>query len=367
MNRASRSAWPASASRCCCSVGRIVWNSEYGRAPPAKSTRRVAVRPCNEARWPMAVERAEIVLLARSRFDLRATVLSQDHAELSPFRWCDGRRPSLERAEELPDGSVHLLRIWQARRGVVLQVTGRDAREIEVLAPLATRVRRALALDQELADFHRACAREPLLRPGSRLGLGRVLRGTSVFEDVVKVLARGSAERDGVHRALVGLTTFGRRCTARPTLRTFPSPPALARVPLRRLAERTGLGDRSASIRALARAVVAGRRDLEGLEHLPTARAVRLLRSVRGLGPAEVARLLLVLGHHDVPLRDRAARSLVRRSLGGEHARLERWLHRQAPWRGRALWLALRLADPAAGVLRRTGPPAIPARRAGHG
>src|SRR4030095_11094846 len=112
---------------------------------------------------PRPRERPEIVLRARSRFDLRATVLSQDHAELPPFRWCDGRRPSLERAEELPDGSVHLLRIRQAPRGVVLEVTGRTAREIEVLAPLAIRVRRALALDQDLAHFHRACARDPLL------------------------------------------------------------------------------------------------------------------------------------------------------------------------------------------------------------
>jgi 3-methyladenine DNA glycosylase/8-oxoguanine DNA glycosylase len=315
----------------------------------------------------MAMERAEIVLLARSRFDLRATVLSQDHAELPPFRWCDGRRPSLERAEELPDGSVHLLRIRQVRRGVVLEVTGRDAREIEVLAPLATRVRRALALDQDLAHFHRACARDPLLRPGSRLGLGRVLRGTSVFEDVVKILAAGSAPRDGVRRAFAGLTTFGRRCAARPALRTFPSPVVLARAPLRRLAEHTGLGDRCAWIRTLARAVVARRCDLEGLEHLPAADAVRFLRTVDGLGPAAMARVLLVLGHHDVLLRDRAARSLVRRGLGGEHARLERWLRRQAPWRGRALWLALRLADPAAaGALRTARPPAIPARRGGH-
>ena len=65
-----------------------------------------------------------------------------------------------------------------ARPGhVVLEVTGRDAREIEVLAPLAARVRRALSLDVDLADFHRICRADPLLRPLARAGLGRRLRG----------------------------------------------------------------------------------------------------------------------------------------------------------------------------------------------
>src|SRR4029453_10188855 len=89
----------------------------------------------------MALERAEIVLPARGRFDLRATVVGRGHQPPPPYRWHEGRRPFLKRAEELADGSVHLLRIRPEPRGVVLEVTGRDAREIEVLAPLAARVR----------------------------------------------------------------------------------------------------------------------------------------------------------------------------------------------------------------------------------
>src|SRR4029453_11601868 len=103
----------------------------------------------------MALERAEIVLPARGRFDLRATVVGRGHQPPPPYRWHEGRRPFLKRAEELADGSVHLLRIRPEPRGVVLEVTGRDAREIEILAPLAARVRRALSLDIDLADFHR--------------------------------------------------------------------------------------------------------------------------------------------------------------------------------------------------------------------
>src|SRR4029077_17624676 len=118
-----------------------------------------------------------------------ATVMSRGPETLPSFRWRDGPEPVLERAEQLADGTVHLLVCRPARRGVVLEVTGRDAREIEVLAPLAARVRRALSLDVDLADFHRMCRADPLLRPLARAGMGRVLRVTSVFEDVVGVLA----------------------------------------------------------------------------------------------------------------------------------------------------------------------------------
>src|SRR5262249_6999644 len=77
----------------------------------------------------VALERAEIVLPARGRFDLRATVLSNGRHELPPFRWHEGARPVLERAEELPGGSVLLLAIRPAPDGVVLRVTGEDASE----------------------------------------------------------------------------------------------------------------------------------------------------------------------------------------------------------------------------------------------
>jgi 3-methyladenine DNA glycosylase/8-oxoguanine DNA glycosylase len=311
----------------------------------------------------MALERAEIVLLARGRFDLRTTVLSHGAELLPPFRWHDGARPVLERAEELPDGSVHLLRIHSAPRGAVLEVTGEDAREIEVLAPLAARVRHAFALDVDFAEFHRACARDPVLRPVARLGLGHVLRGTSVFEDVVKVLARSNNARAAA-RSIDRLVALGRRCPARPALRAFPSPGAFARLPAERLREFTALGHRAVWITALARDVVAGRRDLEGIARLSASEAARALRSIPGIGAAGTACLLLLLGHYDEPVRDGAARAFARRVLGNDRAALDRWLRSHTPWRGLGLWLAHRAADPAvAAVLKSSRPPEVLAKR----
>src|SRR5262249_4876237 len=196
----------------------------------------------------VALERAEIALPARGRFDLRTTVLSRDRLALPPFRWRDGARPVLERAEELPGGSVLLLSIRPHPGGVVLRATGEDASEIEVLAPLAARVRRALDLDLDLAAFHRLCRRDPLLRRVAALGAGRLLRGTSFFEDVVAAVAAGGSSGAATAR----IAALGRRCPAAPELRAFPQPRRLARMAVSRL-ERTGLGSRARLVSAVAK------------------------------------------------------------------------------------------------------------------
>jgi 3-methyladenine DNA glycosylase/8-oxoguanine DNA glycosylase len=289
----------------------------------------------------MALERAEIVLPARGRFNLRATVLSRDHLALPAFRWRDGARPVLERAEELPGGSVFLLSIRPHASGVVLRATGEDASEIEVLAPLAARVRRALDLDLDLAAFHRLCRSDPLLRRAASLGAGRLLRGTSLFEDVVNAVAPGNGDAAAAAR----IAALGRRCPAAPELRAFPEPRALARMAVRRLDERTGLGSRARVVSAIATLYP------DPLEHLPRRRLSGQLARIAGVDRATLAWLMLLLGHHDRPVLDGAAVRFATRAFGpGRSAdsafgrRIARW----RPWSGLALWWAQRLETPAA-------------------
>src|SRR5262249_30978697 len=163
----------------------------------------------------------------------------------------------------------------------------------EVLAPLAARVRRALALDFDPSGFQQACAGDPLLQPVARLGLGRLLRGMTPFEDAVRVLVWGDDAPTDTARALARVGSLGARCPAQPVLRACPSAATLARFDVRRLRERTGLGRRAVWVHRLARQVASGRRDLRAIESLSTRAAARALEGVPGLEPAGVARLLL--------------------------------------------------------------------------
>ncbi len=303
----------------------------------------------------MTMQRAEIVLPVRG-FDLQATVLANRTAELPPWRWRAGARPVLERAEQLADGTVHLLRIRPGPGGVVLEVTGRAAREVEVLAPLARRIRRALALDLDLHGFHERCRDDPLLRPARRLARGRLVRGTTPFEDAVTVLVASNVTWRSTVASLARLVSLGRRCPADPARRAFPTPAALASLPLPELRRRTELGRRAAWIQALARDIVAGRLDLDALRALPGPHAARLVGAMRGFGPVATAQLLLRLGHYGSPVLDGATRSFVRWAFGDDRAPFERWLQCRAPWGGLALWWASRATSPiapAAGTRRR--------------
>ncbi|MFN8545647.1 MAG: hypothetical protein U0807_15790 [Candidatus Binatia bacterium] len=304
---------------------------------------------------------AEIVLPARGRFDLRATVLSHGPMPHAPWQWHDGVRPLLRRAERLADGSVYLLAIRPAPAGVVLRATGPDANEIERLAPLAARIRRALRLDEDLTSFHRLCRTHPGLRPIARAGLGRLLRGTTLFEDLVKAIVwRG---RTGAGAATIGhLGTLGSRCAARPGLRAFPTPDQIAQAGAAPPRAQARLGSRAVSIKRIARGVADGTWDLAELDaaadRLPSATLVRRLRALPGIGPAAAAWMLLVLGHYDRPAIDAATLRWVR---GSEPPVLTAaaW----GAWRGLALWWAqcLGLDARTLSAVRR---PAGPDRRA---
>ncbi len=291
----------------------------------------------------MSIERTEIVLPARGGVDLRAAVLCRGHRVLPPWSWQTGTDPCLERAEALPDGTVHLLRIRSHPRGIVLGVAGRHARQIEMLAPLAVRVRRSLGLDADPTAFRRHCRRDPLLRSAVGLRLGPVLRATTAFEDVVRLLAARSVAGATPDRAINGLLRLGRRCPADPRRRAFPSPAALARLPVATLRRRTGLGQEAAWLSTLARRVDSGRLDLRILDDLSCSEAARLLATIRGLDAPARARMLLLLGHHDTVALDRMGRAILRGALGGDAQRLSAWLRAQRPWAGLASWIAVRL------------------------
>lgn len=119
----------------------------------------------------------------------------------------------------------------------------------------------------------------------------------------------------------------------------------------------TGLsGSKRRWLRALARDVVTGTIDLEGLRALSPDEAHRALRAIRGIGPWSADMVaIFALGHLDVwPIGDLALRrALARRHPGAEDRGVaERLAEPWAPWRSvAALWWWQDDASAAASVL----------------
>ena len=110
--------------------------------------------------------------------------------------WHRWSRGALARAERTADGHVHLVVLRARRGGVRMSLTGIRAAHAESLAPVAARIRRALAVHD-----------------------GGPLRGTSPFEDAVTSLLDELGASVRIRRAVGRL---GARCPAAPAIRAMP-------------------------------------------------------------------------------------------------------------------------------------------------
>ncbi|HEU4754847.1 MAG TPA: Fe-S cluster assembly protein HesB [Armatimonadota bacterium] len=237
----------------------------------------------------------DLVLPVPAPFHFRDVVFSHGWLYLLPFRW-NAETGTLSRAERLPSGRPAQLQLSGAPGGVRLRS---DAPEAHAPA-LVERVRWMLALDEEFSEFHALCAGEPGLRHAAGRGQGRILRSPTVWEDVVKTLFSVNTtwgQTVGMTRNLVELCgephAAGDRC--------FPEPAAVAAVPVDDLQRVCRVGYRAEPLSRLARGIVEGRIDLEGLKDrsLPTAEVEARLRALRGIGPYAAANVLMLLGHYD--------------------------------------------------------------------
>ncbi len=270
-------------------------------------------------------------------------MLGYGYWELPPLLWDGAAR--LARAEEL-DGTVYLLELSAAparSRGqafVDLVIAPDPGGSLPILAG---RARKMLRLDDDLTGFYRLCRTDARLRAVPRLGAGRLIRGTTLFEDTVKAIAWTNTTWTQAVRMIRAIGALGRVCDARPTLRAWPDPDTILAAGRPYLERTARLGYRAGYILDLARRVVEGRCDLDAIERMEDgAEQARALLGLRGVGPASAAYLQAMLGCYERPVLDSATLgSLSRAYFRGRRptpAQVERRLARYGRWKGLVLW-----------------------------
>ncbi len=272
-------------------------------------------------------------------------MLGYGYHELPPFRW---NGAVLRRAEAV-DGRVYLLGIREqparssSQAALVLSLSSAAQLPAAVRQELAKRTRSALRLDQHLDEFYALCRREPRLRRVPRLGLGRLLRGTGLFEDLVKTIAWTNTTWPQAVRMIRRLGELGDPCPVAAGFRTWPGPAQILEAGRRYLEREARLGYRTAYILELAERVALGDLDLEKLEGtLAAAELAAALLGIKGVGPASVAYLQAMLGHYDRPILDSATLAyLAKTYFRGRRPTLKQVERRFAVygrWRGLILW-----------------------------
>jgi 3-methyladenine DNA glycosylase/8-oxoguanine DNA glycosylase len=265
-------------------------------------------------------------------FAFRQTVESHGWYRLAPFRW-EAEEGVLRRKEALAEGVVELA--IEVRRSK-LHIRGATPSE-----ELTRRITRMLQLDVDTSEFA-ALARESERHAWvAEAGFGRLLCGTSIWEDAVKIIATTNTMWSQTVRMVELLVAKCGRDGA------FPTPREVVRFSEEELQRDCRLGYRAKSIHALASRIVSGEIDLEllGDRTLPTTTLFRNYQTLPGIGPYGAAHLLAMDGRHDFIAVDSEFRRFVRetyhRGRRVSDAAMLRRYNKWGRWKYLAYWSEL--------------------------
>jgi 3-methyladenine DNA glycosylase/8-oxoguanine DNA glycosylase len=256
-------------------------------------------------------------------FAFEQTVESHGWYRLAPFRWSPDEG-ILRRKEALAEGVVDL------------EIDARGVRGAAPSDELTRRITRMLQLDVDTSEFAELARNSERHAWVARTGFGRLLCGTTVWEDAVKIIATTNTTWAQTVR-MVGLLV--EKCGRDGA---FPTPVDVLRFSADELQLDCRLGYRAKSIHALASGIVDSSIDLAALgdRSLPTPALFKNYQTLPGIGPYGAAHLLAMDGRHDFIAVDSEFRRFVRETYhGGRRVTDAAMLRRYAKW-GRWKYLA---------------------------
>ena len=200
-----------------------------------------------------------------------------------------------------------------------------------------------LNLDLDLTAFYALAASQPQTAWIARARAGRLLRGATAFEDLVKLVLTTNCTWTLTQRMVAALVEhFGE--PAPDGRRSFPTPAGLARAGERVLRERIRTGYRAPFLAELARRVADGEVDPEswGTDTRDPAQLKREMLQLPGVGPYVAENMLRLQGRPDGLALDSWLRAKYARIYHAGRRVTDRTITRryarQGPWAGLTLW-----------------------------
>ena len=282
----------------------------------------------------------EITFATPREFSFRRTIISHGWCQLLPFK-IDDEKWQLTRTLDLQDAGPVTITISAIKRALVIRTSRRlnQAATKKVVAD----VRHMLRLDDNIAEFYRIIAEDNDFNWIPTQGAGRLLRSPTVFEDLVKMICTTNCSWALTQKMVTGLVeNLGRQSTNGD--RTFPTPEAMALMPLKFYVNEVRAGYRSEYLKLLADRVASGELDVEAwlTSPLPTVELMKEMRGVKGVGPYAAENLLKLLGRYDGLALDSWTRakffSVRNNGRKTTDKKIARYYSRFKEWRGLALW-----------------------------
>jgi N-glycosylase/DNA lyase len=282
----------------------------------------------------------EITLATPREFSFKRTIISHGWCQLLPFK-IDEEKWQLTRTLEVEDAKPVTITISSTRRALRISTSRRlsHAAAKKVVAD----VRHMLRLDDNITAFYRLLVADNDFNWIPTQGAGRLLRSPTVFEDLVKMICTTNCSWALTQKMVTGLVeNLGRESSNGD--RTFPTPEAMALMPLKFYVNEVRAGYRSEYLKLLADRVASGELDVEAwlTSPLSTAELMKELRGVKGVGPYAAENLLKLLGRYDGLALDSWTRakffSVRNNGRKTTDKKIARYYSRFKEWRGLALW-----------------------------
>ena len=272
-------------------------------------------------------------------FNFRRTALSHGWSDLPPFA-LDRANWRLHYTLAMPHALPVTLTLMDAGDGVGVTAS-RPLSDAEIKRVRQT-VRHILRLDEDLGGFYAQTASLSGWEWVAREGAGRLLRGATVWEDLVKTICTTNCSWALTKKMVAGLVTLGEADAG--GNRTFPTPQVLATQSLEFFRETVRAGYRAAYLKELAEKVASGTLDLDGWHSspLPADKLKREMKRIKGVGDYAAEHLMKLIGRYDGLTLDSWVRgefyALHNGGVTCEDKVIAAYYERFGTWRGLALW-----------------------------
>jgi 3-methyladenine DNA glycosylase/8-oxoguanine DNA glycosylase len=259
----------------------------------------------------------------------------------------DKEQQALNRIFVLNSGVLVHCRIKdQKNSSIKIQVSTSQKLASAQYSEIKHQIAACLRLSEDFTGFYYKTRQYPRYRWIATMRAGRMLRAPSVFEDIVKMICTTNCSwslTEIMVENLVG--ELGRRFDE--SLRSFPSPEALAGATEHFLRKNIRAGYRSPFLLKFAKNVASGKLDVERWRssELPTNELFQELRSIKGVGEYAAGNILKLLGRYDYLGLDSWVRGqyyeLYHTGRRVNDQTIERRYKPYGTWRGLFFWMEM--------------------------
>src|SRR5256884_7853874 len=204
--------------------------------------------------WAFVTVRAmQLTVKTPPDFNFHRTVLSHGWCELLPFE-LDRAKWKLTRVLEIDRAKPVTVAVSPRRGGMKIEVSRRVGQR--AAQKIIRDVRHMFRFDDDLQEFYRVMMGDPEFAWIAEQGAGRLLRSPTVFEDLVKMICTTNCSWALTEKMVSGLVEhLGRESSN--GHRTFPTPEAMALMPVKFYVNEVRAGYRAEYLKELADRVAA--------------------------------------------------------------------------------------------------------------